>query len=538
MAAYQERRFESLTTFQDLKLSEPTLRAIASLGFEEPTPIQEKAIPPALEGRDVIGEAQTGTGKTAAFGIPIVERLSQVAIQPAALILTPTRELCIQVASEIAKIGETRRLSTLPVYGGQSLDRQIRILRRGVDILIGTPGRLLDHLRRGTLKLSGIQIVVIDEADEMLDMGFIDDIEEILSRVPAKRQTLLFSATIPEAIVKLARRHLEEPVRIAVPREEMTVPLINQVYYEIKTRDRVEALSRILDVHDIEKAIVFCRTKRTADEVAESLKVRGYLAEAIHGDLSQRDRERVMGRFRRGEVEYLVATDVAARGLDISDVTHVVNYEIPQDNESYVHRIGRTGRAGKAGEAITLIAPREFRQLRDIERALHTRIQRRDLPSVRDIVEKKREIIKERLAKAIERGRLANYRALVEEVLEEGEWDSVDVAAAALQMWAGDDVPQSEPLTIGAPASASSEPGMVRLFVNVGREQGISPADIVRMAATASGMPGSAVGLIKIFDRFTFVEVPEAQAQSVIDGAASATVRGRPVSIEPARSRS
>lgn len=526
-----------MTTFKDLNLSDTTLKAIASLGFEEPTPIQEEAIPPALEGRDVIGEAQTGTGKTAAFGIPIVERLSNVTIQPAALILTPTRELCIQVASEIAKIGQPRHLSTLPVYGGQSLDRQIRILRRGVDILIGTPGRLLDHLRRGTLKLSGIQIVVLDEADEMMDMGFIEDIESILARVPEKRQTMLFSATIPQAIVNLAKRHLKDPVRIAVAPEEITVPLINQVYYEIKTRDRVEGLSRILDVEDVEKAIIFCRTKRTADEVSESLKVRGYLAEAIHGDLSQRDRERVMGRFRKGEVEYLVATDVAARGLDISDVTHVINYEIPQDNESYVHRIGRTGRAGKTGEAITLIAPREFRQLRDIERALHTRIQRRDLPSIREIVEKKRDIIKERLVQAIERGRLADYRVLVEEVLEEGEWDSVDVAAAALQMWAGDDIRNEEPPTIGAPGGASAEPGMVRLFMNVGREQGVSPADIVRTVASASGMPGGEIGLIKIFDRFTFVEVPEAHAQSVMDGIGSVTLRGRPVNVELARSR-
>lgn len=523
-----------MTTFQDLNLSDATLKAVGALGFEEPTAIQEKAIPPALEGRDIIGQAQTGTGKTAAFAIPIVERLTNVAIQPAALVLTPTRELCLQVAGEVGKIGQWRGLTTLPVYGGQSLDRQMRSLRRGVDVVIGTPGRLLDHLRRGTLKLSGVQVVVLDEADEMLDMGFIEDIETILSKVPAKRQTMLFSATMPDAITKLAQRHLRDPIRITVAPEQVTVPQINQVYYEIKTRDRVEGLSRILDVQDVDKAIIFCRTKKTVDEVAESLKVRGYLAEAIHGDLSQRERERVMGKFRRGEIELLVATDVAARGLDISDVTHVINYEIPQDAESYVHRIGRTGRAGKSGEAITLIAPREFRQLRDIERAVKSRIQRRDLPSMREIVEKKRDIIKERLVQAIERGRLADYRTVVEEVLDEGDWDSVDVAAAALQMWAGEDI-QGEPRST---EDTGAEPGMVRLFVNVGREHGVSPADIVRTVASQGGTPGNLIGLIKIFDRFTFVEVPEAYASSVIEGVTSATIRGRVVNVEPARTRS
>jgi len=533
-----------MSSFEDLHLSPTTLQAVSALGFEEPTPIQEKAIPHALAGRDIIGQAQTGTGKTAAFAIPIVERLVDVKIQPAALIVTPTRELCLQVTGDVAKIGQSRNITTLPVYGGQSLDRQVRALRRGVDVVIGTPGRLLDHLRRGTLKLTGIQVVVLDEADEMLDMGFAEDIDAILAKCPANRQTMLFSATMPEAIIRLARRHLTDPEQITVAPEQVTVPLITQVYYEIKMRDRVEALARILDVQDVDKAIIFCRTKRTVDEVAESLKVRGYLAEPIHGDLSQRERERVMGQFRRGDTELLVATDVAARGLDISDISHVINYEIPQDAESYVHRIGRTGRAGKAGEAITLIVPREFRQLREIERAVKTRIQRRDVPSVHEMVEKKRDILKERLVQAIERGRLQDYRTIVEEVLEEGDWDSVDVAAAALQMWAGDDVREEKPdagprLVIDAarPADSGAEPGMTRLFINVGREQGVSPADIVRTVASLGGTPGNLIGLIKIFDRFTFVEVPEENAKAVIEGVSQATIRGRTVNVEPARAK-
>lgn len=522
-----------MTTFQELNLSEETLRAIAGLGFEEPTVIQERAIPLAMAGRDLIGQAQTGTGKTAAFAIPIVERLHQGRIQPGALVITPTRELCLQVANEIAKIGHWKGFTTLPVYGGQSLDRQVRSLRRGIDVVIGTPGRLLDHLRRGTLKLSGVQIVVLDEADEMLDMGFIEDIEAILSKVPEKHQTLLFSATMPEQIMKLASRHLNDPERIRVAPEQLTVPLINQVYYEIKNRDRVEALARILDVQDVDKSIIFCRTKRTVDEVAESLKARGFAAEAIHGDLSQRERERVMGRFRKDDIELLVATDVAARGLDISDVTHVINYEIPQDAESYVHRIGRTGRAGKAGEAITLIVPREFKQLREIERAVKVRLQRRELPSMREIVEKKRDIIKERLLAAVEKGHLGDYRAVVEEVLEEGDWDSVDVAAAALRMWIGDDEKEDV-----APVDTGAEAGMTRLFLNVGREHGVSPADIVRTVASQGGTPGNMIGLIKIFDRFTFVEVPEAYAKQVMEGVTSSTIRGRTVNVEPARTKS
>jgi ATP-dependent RNA helicase DeaD len=521
-----------VSNFQDFHLSPKVEKAILALGYEEPTPIQEKAIPPVLEGRDVVGQAQTGTGKTAAFGIPIVERVSPGARLPEALVLTPTRELCLQVAGEIAKLGRLKNVTTLPVYGGQSIERQVRALRRGVAVVIGTPGRILDHLQRGTLKLERVKVVVLDEADEMLDMGFIDDIENILAVTPKERQTLLFSATIPEQVVRLAQRHLSDPLRITVNPEAVTVPQITQVYYEMRGHDKVDALCRILDMEEIDKAIVFCRTKKGADELAQELKARGYLAEAIHGDLSQYQRERVMRQFREGQVELLVATDVAARGLDISNVSHVINFDMPQDPESYVHRIGRTGRAGRSGEAITLVHPMEFRQLRQIERVARTRIQRRELPTIRDLIERRREVLKEKLKVSLTSGDLADYRQVVAELLEEQDVDSVDVAAAALKLWAKDLAPEEDQF-----GDTGGEPGMVRLFLNVGRSHGIGPADVVRTVAEECGIPGNVVGLIKIFDRFTFVEVPKDVAQRVIETLNQTSWRGTQLNVEPARPR-
>jgi ATP-dependent RNA helicase DeaD len=513
-------------------LSPRVEKAILALGYEEPTPIQERAIPPIMAGKDVIGQAQTGTGKTAAFGIPIVEKVTPNARHPEAIVLTPTRELCLQVAGEITKLGRFKNVTTLPVYGGQSIERQIRTLRRGVAVVIGTPGRVLDHLQRGTLSLEAVRIAVLDEADEMLDMGFIDDIERILQATPADRQTLLFSATIPEPIVRLAQRHLRDPVRVSVNPEVVTVPQITQVYYEMRGHNKVDALCRILDMEDIDKAIIFCRTKKGADELAEDLKARGYLAEAIHGDLSQHQRERVMRQFRDGQVELLIATDVAARGLDISNVSHVINFDMPQDPESYVHRIGRTGRAGRSGEAITLVPSMEFRQLRQIERVAKTRIQRRELPTLRDLIERRREVLKEKLKLSLHSGDLSDYRQLVVELLEEEEADSVDIACAALKLWAKDLAPEEEPF-----GETGGEPGMVRLFLNVGRSHGVGPADVVRTIAEESGVPGSVVGLIKIFDRFTFVEVPRDVAGRVMESLNQTTWRGTQLNVEPARPR-
>ncbi len=531
-----EVRQENLGGFAALGLSTRVLKAIQEMGFEEPSPIQERTIPSAMQGRDVIGRAQTGTGKTAAFGIPIVERLDRT-IGVQALVITPTRELALQVSEEIARIGKFRGVKTLPVYGGQPYERQIRALRMGVPIVIGTPGRLLDHLGRGTLNLSRIRTLVLDEADEMLDMGFIEDIEKIFASAPQERQTMLFSATFPPEIERLSRRYLRDPVRIAIAPEQVTVPQTEQAFYEVRGHDRIEALSRVLDMETVERGIIFCRTKKEVDELSEALRARGYMAAGIHGDLTQRERERVLGRFRQGEVELLVATDVAARGLDIEHVSHVINYEIPQDAEAYVHRIGRTGRAGRSGVAITLIEPKEFRQLRDLERGIGQRIQRRELPSLEDLWDKRRERVKAELRAVLRSGRsLAQLRELVRELLEdEAEIDSLDVAAAALQLHVNgaEAVPVEEDF-----GDTGAEPGMVRLFINVGRAQGIVPADVVRAVANLSGIAGNVIGVIDIYDRFTFVEVPKAEATRVMHALQSGQIKGRSVNVEPARRRS
>lgn len=520
-------------TFRDLGLTERVLKALDDMGFEEPSPIQEQTIPSLLAGKDVIGQAQTGTGKTAAFGVPIVERWDPKIRAVQALVLTPTRELAVQVAEEISKIGKYVRLKTIAIYGGQSIERQIRSLRFGVDLVIGTPGRIMDHMRRGTLDLHGIRMLVLDEADEMLDMGFIDDIEFILKEMPEERQTLLFSATMPDEIKRLALRYMRDPHHIAVSPQQLTVPQIEQIFYEVRPAFKTEALCRVLDMEDVERGICFCRTKKGVDELVEGLQARGYLAEGIHGDMNQAQRSRVMARFKEGGVELLIATDVAARGLDIPDVTHVFNYDIPQDPESYVHRIGRTGRAGRTGTAITFISSREFPQLRLIERVTKSRIQRRPLPSVMDVAEKQREQLKERLIKVMDEGQLAFYKELAVELLDEFDPDML-LAAAMKMASGGDKTPAQQNMDFG---DTGAEPGMVRLFLNIGRQQSILPADIVRSIASQAGIPGSAIGLINIYDRFSFVEVPKDVAAQVIHAMQESTIKGRTVNIEPAKRR-
>ncbi|HEY3366230.1 MAG TPA: DEAD/DEAH box helicase [Symbiobacteriaceae bacterium] len=524
---------ETKLTFRDLGISDKVLKALDDMGFEEPSPIQEQVIPLLLAGKDSIGQAQTGTGKTAAFGVPIVERIDPKIRQVQALVLTPTRELAIQVAEEISKIGKYARLKTIAIYGGQSIERQIRSLKFGVDVVIGTPGRLMDHMRRGTLSIGSVRIVVLDEADEMLDMGFIEDIEFILKETPSERQTMLFSATMPDEIKRLALRYMHTPEHIAVSPQQLTVPLTEQCFYEVRPAFKLEALCRVLDMEDVERGICFCRTKKGVDELVEGIQARGYLAEGIHGDMNQAQRSRVMSRFKEGGVELLVATDVAARGLDISDVTHVFNYDIPQDPESYVHRIGRTGRAGRTGTAITFISAREFAQLRLIERAIKVRIVRRPLPSLLDVAEKQREQLKDKLLKVMDDGQLAFYKELANELLD--EYDPEMLLAAALKMVSGEDkAPNAPEQDFG---DTGAEPGMVRLFLNIGRQQLVQPADIVRSIASQAGIPGSAIGLINIYDRFTFVEVPKELAGQVITAMQESTIKGRAVNIEPAKRR-
>ncbi len=519
--------------FGDIALSHKVMAAIQAMGFEEPSPIQARTIPPIMEGNDVIGQAQTGTGKTAAFGIPITEKVQDLR-HVQALIMTPTRELALQVSEEIAKIGQFKRLKTLPVYGGQSIDRQIRALRFGVQIVIGTPGRLLDHIRRGTIKLDMVKILVLDEADEMLDMGFVDDIETIMENIPREgRQTLLFSATMPQQIRSLADRYMNKPVFVTVSKEQLTVPQIDQYYYE--TREKLDGLCRILDAGDMESTIIFCRTKKGADELTASLVARGYMAEALHGDLSQVQRDRVMKKFRESKLEILVATDVAARGLDIDHVTHVVNYDIPQDPESYVHRIGRTGRAGRKGTAITFIHPREFRQLKQVEREIRQRIVRGQLPSAADILERQREIIKHRVIKTLEQNAFADYHPIVADLSL--DYDTLDIAAAALKLFQEGFKEVAELETQSLSTNSGAEAGMVRLFVNAGRDNNIRPEDIVRTFAGEADIPGSSIGLIKIYSNFSFVEVPEDVAERVVSAMQGNRIKGIKINVEIAKGR-
>jgi ATP-dependent RNA helicase DeaD len=404
-----------MSVFDELRLSSQVMQAVNEMGFEEMTPIQQQAIPVALQGKDLIGQAQTGTGKTAAFGIPMVERfdLEQEHIQ--GIVVTPTRELAIQVAEELYKIGQFKGIRALPIYGGQNIDRQIKALKKRPHIIVGTPGRLLDHIRRRTIRLQQIKVIVLDEADEMLNMGFIEDIEKIFQETPDKRQTMFFSATIPKSLQKIAQRFMKEPEIVGIKAKELTVPSIEQYYMEFSDDKKFNVLCRLLDIQLPELAIVFVRTKRRVDEIAEALKKRGYSAERIHGDLSQGMRDTVMRQFREGIIDTLVATDVAARGLDISGVTHVYNFDIPQDPESYVHRIGRTGRLGQSGQAITFVTPREMHHLRVIESLTRRKITRRPVPTSAEAIAGQQHQIMEKLIQVAESTEIEQYRGFAKD---------------------------------------------------------------------------------------------------------------------------
>ena len=518
-------------TFADLQLSPPLLATVAELGYEEPTPIQEQTIRPLMAGRDVIAQAQTGTGKTAAFAIPIVECVTPEDRRVQALVLAPTRELAVQVAEATHRLGRGKGLTVLPVYGGQPIYRQLQALRRGVQVVIGTPGRVLDHLRRGTLDLGAVKYLVLDEADEMLDMGFIDDIESILEAAPAERQTALFSATIPPRIANLADKYLRDPVRVTIAPTALTVPAIEQSYIEVTPRNKLDALTRLLDHEAPESAMIFARTKRDVDELGEALQSRGFDAETLHGDLSQVQRDRVMQRFRSGQVDLLVATQVAARGLDISGVTHVFNYAIPEDSDSYVHRIGRTGRAGRTGKAITLVQPNELRLLRIIERVIRQPIQPLRLPTRADVEARRREVLKAALREQITAGNLAPFRALVTDLA--GEFDLTTIAAAAAKLATDGERPVTEMVEI-TDTSDGVEPGMVRLCLNVGRAAGVRPGDIVGAIANEAGLPGRAIGAIDLYDDIAFVEVPAAARDQVIQALARTRIKGRVVQAQVA----
>ncbi|MBO9604323.1 MAG: DEAD/DEAH box helicase [Paenibacillaceae bacterium] len=425
-----------MKTFNEFGLEPKVLRAITEMGFEEATPIQEKTIPLAMEGRDLIGQAQTGTGKTAAFGVPLIHKIEVQEDRIVALIMCPTRELAIQVAEEIEKLGRFKGIRSLPIYGGQDIVKQIRALKKRPQIIIGTPGRLLDHINRKTIKLDDVQTVVLDEADEMLDMGFMEDIQSILSLVPEERHTMLFSATMPINIQKLAQQFLREPEHVSVIPKQVSAPLIEQFYIELQEKQKFEVLCRLIDMEAPDLAIIFGRTKRRVDELAEALQKRGYSAEGLHGDLSQNQRDAVMRKFRDNSIDVLVATDVAARGLDVSGVTHVVNFDLPQDPESYVHRIGRTGRAGKEGTSWTFVTPREIDHLHFIEKITRHRIARKPLPSLAEAIEGKQKMTAERIINVLQNEESQEFKAVAIQMLE--QYDSVNLLAAAMKLLTGD----------------------------------------------------------------------------------------------------
>lgn len=524
-----------MTTFTELALHKHILQAIHDMGFEEPSPIQAACIPRVIEGGDLIGQAQTGTGKTAAFGIPLIERMT-TANKVQAIVLTPTRELAIQVAGELRRIAKYRKIRTLPIYGGQSITHQIRALKQGVQVVIGTPGRVLDHLRRKTLHLDNVSMLVLDEADEMLDMGFIEDIETIIKHMPEERQTLLFSATMPAEIKRLATRYMKQPETIAVSREEVTAPLIEQVYYKVFDRNKMDSLCRILDSEDVELGIIFCRTKKGVDELTEALQARGYLADGLHGDLSQAQRDKVMKAFRDGTIEFLIATDVAARGIDVGNVSHVINYDIPQDPESYVHRIGRTGRAGRKGIAMTLVTPREMRQMMIIQKQTKAQVVSRNVPSLEEVAERKQEQLRDQLVELLESDAVAEMYTKVVEALG-SDYAPEKIAAAALHLAFHSELGLKEEAEVYDFGETGAAKGMVRFFLNVGRNANVKPQDLVKEISESVGIPGKAVGRIDIFENFTFVEVPEEVAPFVYESLRQTRINGKRINLEPAKPR-
>lgn len=562
--------------FEELQLDDRILRAITEMGFEEASPIQTQAIPVVMEGRDIIGQAQTGTGKTAAFGLPILQKVDPKVKKLQAVILLPTRELAIQVAEELRRFAKFMHgIKVLPIYGGQDIVKQIRSLKDGTQIVVGTPGRVMDHMRRRTVKMENVHTVVLDEADEMLNMGFLEDMETILSQLPEERQTLMFSATMPQAIMEIARKFQKDPVTVRVVKKELTVPKVTQYYYEVKPKNKVEVMCRLLDMYSPKLSIVFCNTKKQVDELVQALQGRGYFAEGLHGDLKQMQRDRVMDSFRNGRTDILVATDVAARGIDVGNVEAVFNYDIPQDDEYYVHRIGRTGRAGREGKAFSLVVGREVYKLRDIQRYCRTKIIPQAIPSLNDITEIKAEKVLERVEEVLNDTDLSKMVSILEKKLIEEDYTSLDLAAALLKMNMGEDnediIDSFEPArsldeldSFGRGARgrnrdrggygrgsrrgsveraavdyvlSGGEERMARLFINIGKDQRVTPGDILGAVAGESGIPGRLVGSIDMYDGYTFVEVPGEYADVVLKAMSHARIKGKNVHMEKANGR-
>ena len=526
--------------FEEMGLSEEIQKAVRYMGFEEASPIQAKAIPAMISGIDLIGQAQTGTGKTAAFGIPILEKVDPKLKKLQAIVLCPTRELAIQVADEIRNLSRYMHgIKVLPIYGGQDIVKQIRSLKSGTQIVIGTPGRVMDHMRRKTMKLDFVHTVVLDEADEMLNMGFREDIEFVLSGVPEERQTVLFSATMPKPIMEITKKFQNNAKVIKVTKKELTVPNIEQYYYDVKPKKKEEVLSRLLDIYSPRLSVVFCNTKKQVDLLVNALLGRGYFAAGLHGDMKQEQRDRVMQGFRTGKTEILVATDVAARGIDVDEVEAVFNYDLPQDDEYYVHRIGRTGRAGREGRAFSFVSGKEVYKLKEIQRYCKTKIYAQKVPSLNDVANTKMENILDDVERVIEQEDLDMMINAIEERVNNSEFTAMDMAAAFLKICCGmtEDNKNTEENDWEFGDTGAGEDGMVRLFINIGKKQRVRPGDILGAIAGESGMDGKLIGTIDMYDKYTFVEVPREYAREVLNGMKNVKIKGKTVAVEPANQK-
>lgn len=521
--------------FEDMGLSNDILKAVKYMGFEEASPIQAKAIPLMKEGYDVIGQAQTGTGKTAAFGIPLLEKIDPKNKKLQAIILCPTRELAIQVADEIRNLAKFMHgIKLVPIYGGQEIVKQIRSLKSGTQIIVGTPGRVMDHMRRKTIKMDHVHTVVLDEADEMLNMGFLEDMETILSSVPEERQTLLFSATMSKPIMEITKKFQKDAQIVKVTKKELTVPNIEQYYFEVKPKNKEEVLARLLDIYDPKLSVVFCNTKKEVDLLVQALLGRGYFAAALHGDLKQEQRDRVMQGFRSGKTDILVATDVAARGIDVDDVEAVFNYDLPQDDEYYVHRIGRTGRAGKEGKAFSFVSGKEVYKLKEIQRYCKTKIYAQKVPSLNDVANTKMEKLLDEVEHMIENDDLSGMVNIIENRINHSDYTAMDMAAAFLKMYCGLKEQEQDEDDMEFEDTSATESGMVRLFINIGKKNKAKPGDILGAIAGESGLDGRVVGTIDMYDKYTFVEVPREYAKKVLKAMKNAKIKGKSVAVEPA----
>ncbi len=528
------------SSFRDLGLSEPLIRVLDEIGYETPTPIQNQAIPHLLKGRDILGHAPTGTGKTAAFALPLLSNIDVQDKNVQVLTLTPTRELAIQVAEAFQHYAShIKGFHVLPIYGGQEYGGQIRQLKRGVQVVVGTPGRLMDHMRKGTLKLGGLKAVVLDEADEMLRMGFIEEVEWILQQTPDKRQMALFSATMPKQVEKIARRYLNEPQEISIKARTATAETIRQRYWQVSGLHKLDALTRILEVEPFDAILMFVRTKTATVELAEKLEARGYAAAAMNGDMAQAQREQMVERLKKGTLDILVATDVAARGLDVDRISHVVNYDVPYDTEAYIHRIGRTGRAGRSGEAILFVAPRERRMLAAIERATRQKIEQMVLPTTETVNNKRIADFKQKITDTLALGELGFMQGLVEQYRQEHDVPAVEIAAALAKISIGEKSMLLGPDRAGDKHKSRSDikpvrdvqAGAERYRIEVGHVHGVKPGNIVGAIANESGLDGEHIGSIEIEAEYSLVDLPAGMPKDVFEDLKKTRICGQPMNI-------